>query len=73
NTYPSETTELKLDHPVFHNGVTLASLTVRRPKVRDHLIAKKMAKTEEDQDIKLMSLLAGVDDDIIQELDMDDY
>ncbi|MFB9136708.1 phage tail assembly protein [Vibrio sp. AK197] len=72
-TYPVETVDIKLIYPVFFEGNQVETLKVRRPKVRDQLIADKQNANEADKEIHLMSLLAGVDQALIQELDLDDY
>lgn len=72
-TYPLETTEVVLDYPVTVAGKEYKTLTMRRPKVRDQLIADKQNKESSDKEIHLLSLLAGVEPAVIQELDMTDY
>ncbi len=72
-TYPVETVEIQLNYPVFIEGRQVTTLNVRRPKVRDQLIADKQNANEADKEIHLMSLLASVDQALIQELDLDDY
>ena len=69
---PQSTTELKLEHSITHNGKEIGALNIRRPKVRDNLIAGKKPD-DGDKEICLMGLLAGVDETVIHELDMLDY
>ena len=71
-SYPNKTTELTLEYPVEHAGKTIEVLTIRRPKVRDNMIAGKK-DDDADKEITLMSMLAEVDDQVIHELDMNDY
>ena len=54
-------------------GQKIEVLTLRRPKVRDQLIADKQNKNDADKEVHLMSLLAEVEPAVIQELDMEDY
>lgn len=72
-TYPSETTSLPLEYPVTINGTEYKELIVRRPKVRDRLIADKQQKDPMDKEVHLFSLLAGVEPAVIQDLDEVDY
>lgn len=72
-TYPAAKTEVKLAYPVALGGQKIEVLNLRRPKVRDQLIADKQNKTDADKEVHLMALLAEVDPAVIQELDMDDY
>lgn len=71
-SYPNAPVELKLNYPVNVNGNEVKALKVRRPKVRDNLIAAKKT-TPEDQEMTMMALLTGQDDDVLNELDMADY
>ncbi|MEI9391477.1 phage tail assembly protein, partial [Streptococcus pyogenes] len=69
-TYPAETKEVTLEYPIHVAGKEYKTLTMRRPKVRDQLIADKQNNTAADKEVHLLSLLAGVDTSVIQELDM---
>ena len=71
-SYPNKTVELKLEYPVEYAGKTIEMLAIRRPKVRDNMIAGKK-EDDADKEITLMSMLAGVDDSVIHEMDMIDY
>ena len=72
-TYPVEKKEVKLAYPVELGGQKIEVLNIRRPKVRDQLIADKQNKSDADKEVHLMSLLAEVETEVIQELDLDDY
>ncbi|MEF1312037.1 phage tail assembly protein [Vibrio mytili] len=72
-TYPAAKTEVKLSYPVTVNGTEIKTLALRRPKVRDQLIADKQNKNDADKEVHLMALLAEVEPAVIQELDMEDY
>jgi hypothetical protein len=72
-TYPVAKTEVKLAYPVELGGQKIEVLNIRRPKVRDQLIADRQNKNDADKEVHLMSLLAEVDPTVIQELDMEDY
>lgn len=65
---------VELAHPVKHGNTTVASLTMRRAIVRDHMHAKAnasgdMASTE----VELVARLCNVDRDVIELLDLTDY
>ena len=72
-SYPNQITTIELQYPVTFDGKEIKELSVRRPLVRDQLIAGKSSDNAEDKEIKLLSLLAGVDADLIQILDLSDY
>lgn len=72
-TYPVAKTEVKLSYPVELGGSKIEVLNLRRPKVRDQLIADKQNKNDADKEVHLMALLAEVEPAVIQELDMEDY
>lgn len=72
-TYPVAKTEVKLSYPVELGGSKIEVLNLRRPKVRDQLIADKQNKNDADKEVHLMALLAEVEPVVIQELDMEDY
>ncbi|ELL9329669.1 phage tail assembly protein [Vibrio fluvialis] len=71
--YPVNTTTLKLEYPIEIGGKKIEELNIRRPLVRDQLIADKQNKDTADKEVNLMSLLAGVDQEVIQLLDLEDY
>ncbi|CAG9000672.1 MAG: hypothetical protein CENE_02672 [Candidatus Celerinatantimonas neptuna] len=71
--YPTETKLLTLDYPVTVAGKDYKSLTFRRPRVRDNLIADKQNQADADKEVHLMALLAEVDRGVIEQLDMADY
>lgn len=71
--YPVNTTHLKLQYPIEIEGKKIEELNIRRPLVRDQLIADKQNKDSADKEMHLMSLLAGVDREIVELLDLYDY
>ncbi|MFM2482793.1 phage tail assembly protein [Celerinatantimonas sp. YJH-8] len=72
-SYPNEKTAVELEFPVFVAGVEYKTLSFRRPKVRDNLIADKTNPADADKEIHLMALLGEVERAVIEELDMSDY
>ena len=71
-SYPNESAELKLNYPVSVDGRKVEALKIRRPKVRDNLIAAKK-ETDEDREMTMMSLLTGEEAEVLHEMDMADY
>jgi hypothetical protein len=70
--YPTGAKVLKLNCSFEIDGRKVEQLVVRRPKVRDNLIASKK-ETDEDREMTMMSLLTGEEDAVLQEMDMLDY
>ncbi|QSB03235.1 phage tail assembly protein [Methylomonas sp. EFPC1] len=62
--------KVTLQYPLS-NGT--AVLNVRRPKVRDQLVADKTPGSEADKEIAMFANLCEVTPEEIQELDMADY
>lgn len=65
--------QIKLLHPVVSDGTELRVLNLRRPKVRDVLLAAKIGGTEEEKEIRVLANLCEVAPDVVEELDMADY
>lgn len=66
--------EVKLQFPITWRGQTYSALKLRRPLVRDNLVAQKVAKGDVGlQEIHLIALMAEVDPDMFGELAMSDY
>lgn len=63
------TAEIKLAFPVDFDGEKITSLTMRRPKVRDKLKAKKVKGDDEDRALALMADLVEQPIEMIGELD----
>ncbi|ENM3868757.1 phage tail assembly protein [Vibrio cholerae] len=70
---PVLTKTIQLTVPAFHEGKEYTELTIRRPKVRDQLLANKQCENTQDKEVRLFALLCGVADEVIQDLDMNDY
>ena len=64
---------IKLQFPVEHNGGEIASLKMRRPRVRDQRVADKSADDVGDKEIALFANLCEVDPEVIHDLDLADY
>lgn len=65
--------EIQLAHPVVNNGESINCLTLRRPKVRDRLIADKSAGDMQEKEICFLANLCEVTPSLIEELDLSDY
>lgn len=65
--------QIKLSHPVVSDGTELRVLSLRRPKVRDVLLAAKIGGTDEEKEIRVLANLCEVAPDVVEELDMADY
>ncbi|WP_067096215.1 phage tail assembly protein [Marinomonas atlantica] len=71
-SYPNKTVELKLEFPIMVNGNETNTLTVRRPTLRDNMIADKK-ETTTDKEICMITHLTGLDEDDLYNLDMSDF
>ncbi len=67
------TETLKLKYPIETIEPNVIELTMRRPKVKDHIAAGNMKGSELEQENLLMSTLCDTSLKVIQELDMIDY
>lgn len=68
------TETLKLSLPIKINGVITDHLVMRRPKLKDIRNARKVAgKDDEEQEIRLFSLLTDCATSDLEELDYADY
>lgn len=72
-SYPNQVTKVTLSYPIFFNGKEIKEVEIRRPKLRDQLIANKTSEHAEDKEVKLLSLLCGVEPEFVQDLDMTDF
>jgi hypothetical protein len=61
-----------LKHPVTVDGASYDSLSLRRPKARDLIKARK-AKDELEQMAAMVADLAEVPPKVVQELDAEDF
>lgn len=68
------TETVNLSFPITINGVSTDRLVMRRPKLKDIRNASKVAgKDEEEQEIRLFSLLTDCAPSDLEELDYADY
>ena len=64
---------IELTHPVTVNSEEITSLNLRRPKVRDMIIADKTGTTDGAREVTMFANLCEVDVEVIHELDLVDY
>ncbi|MEO5338638.1 MAG: phage tail assembly protein [Magnetospirillum sp. WYHS-4] len=65
--------KLALDFPIaMGNGATYTELTIRRQKVKDDLEIAAFP-TAAEKEVVLFTRLAGVDREVIEEMDKSDY
>ncbi len=69
----SDRVNIELKYPFEINGVTCDSLSIRRPKVNDRLIAEKSPGSEIEKEIRLIANLCEVSPENIMQLDLADY
>lgn len=71
---PAMTETVNLSFPITINGVSTDRLVMHRPKLKDIRNASKVAgKDEEEQEIRLFSLLTDCAPSDLEELDYADY
>ncbi len=69
------TTEIKLQYPITtKDGNKLERLCMRRPKVRDQVLALKSEKDSEyEAEIAMFANLCDIDPATVMEMDIKDY
>lgn len=65
--------KIKLENPIKIDGVLVHEISLRTPKVRDILIARKKDVSESEREIILIANLAEISTEAIQELGLRDY
>lgn len=71
-----KTKDIALDYPIeLPPHPRIASIKVRRPKVKDELQAKRRAKSDDpaEAEIHLIAVLTDLAPEVVEELDMTDY
>ncbi|MDZ4377991.1 MAG: phage tail assembly protein [Xanthomonadaceae bacterium] len=69
----SDRTALDLQFPVQSDGVRISSLSMRRPKVRDMLLAEKQGANPAEREVRMIANLCEVAPVVIEDLDFADY
>ena len=65
--------KIKLEYPIISDGKKLEAITMRRPKVRDQLLADKASGQDAEKEVALFANLCELPPDAIEDLDMVDY
>ena len=66
-------TTIKLDHPFEFAGRKITEVSLRRPKTKDVVNAKKLTKSDDDFQLTLICNLAELEPDLLLETDAADY
>lgn len=69
----SDRTTIALTYPVQSDGVQIKSLSLRRPKVRDMLLAEKQGSNQAEREVRMIANLCEVAPTVIEDLDFADY
>lgn len=70
---PNNSETITLQYPITADGMLIEKLTLRRPLVRDRLIAEKASGSEVEKEIHLIANLCEMAPQHIELLDMADY
>ncbi|MBU1001910.1 MAG: phage tail assembly protein [Proteobacteria bacterium] len=65
--------KITLEYPVENNGKNYSELSMRRPVLRDMLVAEKKGGSDLQKESVTFSNLCEVTPEVIQALDMKDY
>ena len=60
---------VELEYPITLHGAEVTQLTLRRPTVRDRLIAEKSSGSEVDKEVRFIANLCELAPDDIEKLD----
>ena len=64
---------IRLQYPLSIDGMAVENLSMRRPLVRDRLIAEKVQGSEIEKEIRLIANLCEMAPQHIELLDLSDY
>ncbi|AJQ93232.1 phage tail assembly protein [Gynuella sunshinyii] len=64
---------IRLDYPITADGMEIDHLVMRRPLVRDRLVAEKASGSETEKEIRLIANLCEMAPQHIELLDLADY
>ncbi|RUP42087.1 MAG: phage tail assembly protein [Acinetobacter sp.] len=65
--------KIKLTETIKIDGISIAELTLRRPKVRDRLAVERLGTNDAEKEVALIANLADIPKDAVEELDLADY
>jgi len=66
-------TKIELKYPIMAEGREITNVELRRPTVRDRLIAERTNGTNLEKEIRLIAALCDFAPTMIESLDMADY
>ncbi len=66
-------TKVTLEYPIKADGRIISEISLRRPKVKDQIVAEKAADNGPEREITILANLSGLTPNDIQELDVADY
>ena len=66
-------TTIELEYPVIFKGAEIATLSMRRMKVRDQIAVAKQGGIDAEQEVRLFANLCEVTPEVIEGLDFKDY
>lgn len=64
---------IRLQYPLTVDGMRVDTLNMRRPLVRDRLVAEKASGSEVEKEIRLIANLCEMAPQAIEQLDLADY
>jgi hypothetical protein len=64
---------IELAYPISHDGVTVSSLTLKRPTVSDVMRVNRDGNGPAEIELLMVSLLSGLPAEAVGKLDMQDY
>lgn len=65
--------KIQLEEPIKIDGVEVKEISLRKPKVRDLIVAGKKNVSDAEREVTLIANLAEVSIETIQDLDLRDY
>lgn len=65
--------KIKLSSPIKVDGVLVHELNLRKPKVKDLIVANRKNSSDIDREVNLIANLAEIPVESVQELDLSDY
>lgn len=64
---------IKLDTSLTVDGIEIRELNLRKPKVKDLLIASKKNLSDSEREVQLIANLAEIPAEAVEDLDLSDY
>jgi hypothetical protein len=64
---------IKLKYPIMVEGAKLENIQMRRPKVRDMLLAERLSGSDAEKEINIFATLCELPPEVMEDLDVADY